>query len=59
MNTIINELHATRVLLETLLVAQLLNIFPAFYGLRKFITMFTRACRLLSLTQSTPNSIFI
>jgi len=31
-----------RILLEKLLVTQLVKKFPAFYGIRKFITVFTR-----------------
>jgi len=32
-----------RVLLEKLIVAELVNKFPAFYATRKFVTVFTRA----------------
>jgi hypothetical protein len=41
-------------LLEKLLIVQLLKNFPAFYGARKFITMFTRA---LHWSLSWPRSI--
>jgi hypothetical protein len=34
-----------RALVEKLIVARLLRKFPAFYGIRRFITMFTKAYR--------------
>jgi len=50
-------------LLENLTDSQLVKKFPAFYGTRKFITAFTRACHLpLSLVrtiQSMPPSHFL
>jgi hypothetical protein len=36
----------SRGVLEKLTVSQLVKKFPAFYGTRRFITTFTRACHL-------------
>jgi hypothetical protein len=36
-------LHNVRLLLEKLIVTQQVKKFPAFYGSRRFITVFTRA----------------
>jgi hypothetical protein len=48
----------SRLLLEKLIVAQLIQEFPAFYGIRKFITVFTRALLLIhELSQINPVSI--
>jgi len=33
----------SRVLLKKLIIAQLVKKFPAFYGIRNFITVFTKA----------------
>jgi hypothetical protein len=44
-----------RGLLEKLTVSQLVKKFPTFYGTRRFITAFTRACH---LSLSRASSIF-
>jgi hypothetical protein len=51
-----SSLSVSRVLLKKLTVTQLLNKFPAFYGTRSFISVFTTV-RLWSLSwyQSTPS----
>jgi hypothetical protein len=46
-----------RVLLETLTGSQLVKKFPAFYGTRKFITVFTSACHLSLFWASSIQSI--
>jgi hypothetical protein len=43
-----------RVLLEKLTGLQLVKKFPAFYGTRRFITVFTSACHLSILRQLSP-----
>jgi hypothetical protein len=53
---IIEPTPCSRVLLETLPVAQLLSNFPAVYGTHKFITVFTGACH-WSLTLTLANTI--
>jgi len=35
----------SRVILEEPVVTQLVEKYPAFYGIRRFITVFTRACQ--------------
>ena len=51
-----------RVLHEKLMVCELLEIFPAFHGTRRFIAVFKRACHLslswATLMQSTPSHPF-
>jgi len=54
---------SSRVLLEKLIVTQLVKKLPVFYGTRRFITVFTRAChkclswaRCIQFTPSHPVS---
>jgi hypothetical protein len=43
--------------LEKLIVTQLVKKYPVFYGIRRFVTVFTRALKYLGTTLSSGNYI--